>query len=138
MRVLLRVTDSLGIKVIIWLPLLFTAVSASLSGTWRNELNSTMTLKPCDGGLFSGWYTSGVGHAEGEYFLSGVCDSDGNSVAFAISWYNDDRNAHSATAWSGHLVGDSLYTTWTLSKGVSSAQDLWESTLVGTDIFRKQ
>jgi Avidin family len=116
----------------------------SLSGEWINELGSRMKLEADEGGYLVGTYHTQVGNAEGVYALVGAYDKDGGhgsqSLAFCVSWKNDDLNSHSATAWAGQFQrdkdGDVIRTTWLLTRETDNPDD-WESTNVGQDVYRR-
>lgn len=116
----------------------------SLSGEWINELGSRMRLDATEDGHLSGSYHTQVGDAEGIYRLVGTYDVAGaggsQSLAFCVSWQNDDLNSHSGTAWAGQFQtdeqGDVITTTWLLTRETGQADD-WESTNVGQDVFRR-
>jgi hypothetical protein len=107
------------------------------TGTWTNELGSTMTISSFSGGQFSGTYTSSVsgGGSAAEGQLSGSLSGD--AIAFVVNW----DAANSVTAWSG-LVGTAnqgeqfmIYALWHLAETPGSPDQWWESILAGVDLF---
>jgi Avidin family len=116
----------------------------SLSGEWINELGSRMKLEADEDGHLGGTYHTQVGNAEGVYPLVGVYDADGaagsQSLAFCVSWKNDESQQSLATAWAGQFQrdeeGDVIRTTWLLTRETDNPDD-WESTNVGQDVYRR-
>eukprot|EP00118_Oscarella_pearsei_P024733 m.306684 g.306684 ORF g.306684 m.306684 type:complete len:159 (+) comp41496_c0_seq1:718-1194(+) len=124
--------------------------SANLEGYWQNELGSCMYIDKVDGeGQFSGTYNSEDGNAKFEYDLIGRWDSStepstekGATLGWTVTWDNADYgNSESTTTWSGIYFPESgqeeqIQTTWllTVSKAFSN---VWESTLVGKDVFKR-
>ena len=117
---------------------------SNLNGKWYNKLGSYMQLAVDDSGGITGIYNTGVGHASGDYTLSGRTDVIGQEVSgnvgFVVSWRNSHGNSDSVTAWSGQLqVIDgvpTITTTWLLTDETSPGNN-WKSTLVGKNIFLK-
>jgi hypothetical protein len=115
-----------------------------ITGTWYNQLGSTMIITANPGGGLTGTYESAVGNAENRYVLVGRYDTagaqgSGTTLGWSVAWRNDFRNAHSTTAWSGQLFGgDSprITTKWLLTSSTTPA-DEWSSTLVGSDSFTR-
>ncbi|WP_274917947.1 avidin/streptavidin family protein [Streptomyces sp. WZ-12] len=122
-----------------------SAAATGITGTWYNQLGSTFVVTAdADGGL-TGTYDSTVGNAEKRYVLTGrydtapATDGSGTALSWTVSWRNDYRNAHSATAWSGQYFGGTdarIATQWLLASGTTTANE-WQSTLVGHDAFTK-
>jgi hypothetical protein len=112
-----------------------------ISGTWYNELNSTMELA-VNGKQLSGRYTSAVGQAQGPYELTGYLDVDDATptLGWVVVWKNAKAHAPSVTAWSGQaqtVLGEQLIdTTWLLTRS-TAVQEEWESTMIGKDVFRR-
>ncbi len=113
-----------------------------LTGTWRNELGSVMSLRQ-SGDKLEGTYTTKVGAADHDrhFKLRGVVNGD--LVSFSVSW----EDIGSITTWAGqHALShngaeqDLIKTTWVLVKNVGEdlePQGLWAQSLVGQDVFRK-
>ena len=116
----------------------------SIAGTWFNELGSEMELTIDDKGSISGHYISKVGEAKGQYILVGRYDlkpaaDHGTALGWSVSWLNDQLDANSVTSWSGQYLAvdeERIVTLWLLATETLPA-DLWESTLVGQDIFTR-
>ena len=132
---------------------------SKLSGTWYNELGSTMTLTADGTGGLTGQYNSAVGNAEDFYVLTGRYDADppsssssgvepeGTSIGWVVTYRNAKLNAHSTASWSGqYFAGDSdgseggsgetILTHWLLTTSSTTA-DVWSSTNIGTDTFTR-
>ncbi|MFB7663225.1 avidin/streptavidin family protein [Kitasatospora sp. NPDC056138] len=119
--------------------------TSGITGTWYNELGSTLVVTAsADGGL-TGTYNSAVGNAQNTYALTGRFDSapatdgSGTALGWSVAWRNDFRDAHSATTWSGQYFGgaqERIDTQWLLTSGTTAANE-WQSTLVGHDVFTR-
>ncbi len=108
----------------------------AITGTWMNELGSTMTIQSTSGNEFSGSYTSQVSSGGGSVTgaLSGTMSGD--SIAFTVNW----APYESVTGWTGLLLGDGqgggvIYALWNLASEPASQDDWWQSILAGADIF---
>ncbi|MFE6737495.1 avidin/streptavidin family protein [Streptomyces tubercidicus] len=118
--------------------------TAGITGTWYNELGSSLIVTKNADGSLTGTYESTVGNAENKYVLTGRYDTattsgTGTALGWTVAWNNSYRNAHSATTWSGQYVGgahERITTQWLLTSGTTKA-DAWKSTLVGHDEFTK-
>ncbi|GAW00357.1 structural origins of high-affinity biotin binding To Streptavidin [Lentinula edodes] len=118
-------------------------IVGELSGTWINELGSTVTLiADLEGGL-SGQYNSAVGNALSFYNLTGRFDTlppagRGVSVGWVVTWKNKYLNAHSTTTWSGQYFNKSgsetIITQWLLTRS-TTPDNVWASTTIGHDEF---
>ncbi|WP_018681818.1 avidin/streptavidin family protein [Actinokineospora enzanensis] len=118
----------------------------SIDGVWYNELQSKMTLNTQPDGLqIVGTYQSVVGDAPDEYQLVGrVNDSRvvtryGSAVGWTVAWVNGTHDSDSVTTWSGQyfqIDEERLTTTWLLTVQTTPA-NLWESTMVGFDVFTR-
>jgi hypothetical protein len=115
----------------------------NIDGAWFNEYGSVAILTSDGRGGLTGTYESTVGDAKGTYTLTGryiPSETPGYGIAlgWSVSWNNQYQNAYSATTWCGQLFDDfqRLTTTWLL--GIETTpQELWESTLVGQDVFTR-
>jgi hypothetical protein len=117
-----------------------------VTGTWYNELGSTMTLY-MNGPSITGTYQTRVGDASGIYQLVGSIDLDGDpdingqAIAWVVAWNNAAKgSSHSITAWSGQyqLIDsvEEIVTLWLLTTEMPSNSD-WASTQVNQDIFTR-
>ena len=106
------------------------------SGTWRNELGSTMMLN-VDGDRVQGTYESpvstGGGPARGD--LVGFANAD--HISFVVNWPTG-----ALTAWVGQLRSENgrevIQTLWHMVRGdadVGSGE--WQAVLSGTDHFHR-
>ncbi|MFY9622691.1 MAG: avidin/streptavidin family protein [Pyrinomonadaceae bacterium] len=116
-----------------------------LTGTWFNELGSTMVIDQVANGVISGSYTTAVsstGCAQGSFTLVGSTDTDsgGEGVAFSVCWVNSASQCASVTAWSGQAQTtngeDQILAFWLLTVESPAAQD-WYATHVGQDVFTR-
>ena len=125
--------------------LFVVSVSATLnqlSGEFVNELGSNMTLNCGMGDHFlTGQYHSTVGDAPGEYWLSGRASACyiPATLGFCVVW---NGTIGSTTCWTGHLMKGPdghiiLDMFWVLVSAVPNPSDLWLSTNLGQNIFRK-
>jgi hypothetical protein len=126
-------------------------MSDKISGTWYNQLGSIMTLTTDGDGGLSGTYESAVGEAADSYILAGRYDADppsdgsGTSIGWAVSFRNDELNAHSTATWSGQYFAESdddtiperILTHWLLTSS-TVPDDVWKSTNVGSDTFTRE
>lgn len=122
--------------------LCFMSASASvdnLSGTYTNQLNSTVVLN-YKGGVLTGTYQSAVGDASGNYPLYGsATGSDGTATfGFCVAWNNEKNgNTGSQTCWTGRMENGELDTFWVLATQPNSKGQTWSSNLFGKDRFSK-
>lgn len=119
----------------------FASACYLMSGVWVNELGSTAYIQAhSKTGELTGYYTTAVGNASGNYELRGsfqvdACDP---TFAFVVTWQNAASQSNSTTAWSGVFINGTLYTTWLLTSQVSSSADVWQATKIGSNVFYKQ
>ena len=117
-----------------------------LSGTWCNQLYSTLTVDEDGKGGLTGTIACASGEFAGFEFPV-VCSYDpaprlsSTAVAFVTNWANSDSNGRSVTAWSGQYDADTdtIVATWMLTAetGVDPT-DEWHSTLIGQDFFSRE
>nr|AAX16019.1 circularly permuted covalent streptavidin dimer mutant E2 [synthetic construct] len=109
------------------------SAEAGITGTWYNQLGSTLIVTAGADGALTGTYESAVGNAESRYVLTGRYDSapatdgSGTALGWTVAWKNNYRNAHSATTWSGQYVGGAearINTQWLLTSGTGSGTAL--------------
>jgi hypothetical protein len=116
-----------------------------ITGTWYNELGSTMEIA-ISLGTVEGSYTTAVSSsacAQGSFNLLGTTDTDtgGQAVAFSVCWKNaTSQQCNSVTAWSGQAQTingiDQINAFWLLTVETSPDQD-WFATHVGQDVFTR-
>ena len=106
------------------------------TGTWVNELNSTMTIAQT-GTVLSGTYASAVsaGGSSTQGDLLGY--ADGDLIAFVVHW----QDFQAITAWVGQLDPngrtDTINTLWQMTSQVPTG-DEWASINAGSDFFTRQ
>jgi len=125
------------------MPLKVNAMAHPLDGIWWNELGSKMKLVTNPDGSLEGWYQSAVG-VESQFVLVGRFDTnphpdEGRSLGWTVTWRNaPDRNKHSTTTWSAQYFDSPprILSQWLLTRSTKT-QDVWESTIVGRDVFHR-
>jgi Avidin family len=112
------------------------ATVPTITGTWQNELGSTMTITTFDGKNFSGSYTSAVSGGSGSVTGSLAGTLSGDAIGFTVNW---SPTYSSATSWNGLVLnygeGLAIYALWHLASTPENAADFWESILAGADLF---
>lgn len=119
----------------------------NVKGLWLNELGSMMELE-VSGNLIKGTYSSIVGEVPKYTFsLTGFVNTApfkfSQAIGWVVVWNNEKNNAHSVTTWSGQYQvnektgEEEIITTWLLTKEMEAEND-WESTLVGQDVFKRK
>lgn len=117
--------------------------SYDITGSWKNQRGSTITITAVNGYLFAGRYTSSVGNVSGSYLLYGQFDPSSAVISWNVNWHNSESNAHSMTGWIGQYFpsgageGESIYTNWLLTSQVGAQRDFWQGTRVGSDTFHR-
>jgi avidin family protein len=105
--------------------------AVDFSGTWRNELGSTMELSQ-NGDQLDGVYHSKVSSTGGttDGALSGYCNGD--LIAFTVHW----NEFQAITSWVGQVSADqvTISTLWQMTKQVDPG-DEWASINAGFDTF---
>jgi hypothetical protein len=108
----------------------------AISGTWQNELGSTMIITSFDGKNFSGSYTSAVSGGSGPVTGTLTGTLSGDAIGFTVNW---SPTYSSVTSWNGLVLtwgeGLAIYALWHLAATPESATDVWESILAGADLF---
>jgi Avidin family len=113
-----------------------TGSLVDFTGSWANELNSTMTITQT-GDVLNGTYQSAVS-ADGSSTqgdLQGY--ADGDLIAFIVHW----RDFQAITAWVGQLdpnaSADTINSLWQMTSQVPVG-DEWASINAGADSFTRQ
>ncbi|WP_431677840.1 avidin/streptavidin family protein [Kitasatospora sp. KL5] len=116
----------------------------TIAGDWYNEFGSHMRLTADESGGLTGTYVSSAGHVAGPYDLTGRQDTParpghGTAVGWTVAWRNEQGDAGSVTSWSGQYLDgdDTILATWLLTRS-AAASDVWESTVVGQDVFTRR
>jgi heme-degrading monooxygenase HmoA len=110
--------------------------TVNFTGTWKNELGSTMTLVQT-GGTLAGEYESAVS-SDGSTTIGDLQGyADGDLIAFVVHW----RDFEAITAWAGQLEPGSspetIETLWQMAKQVAVGEE-WSSINAGADKFVRQ
>jgi hypothetical protein len=114
-----------------------TGTPIDFSGTWTNELKSTMTVKQQSNGSLSGTYLSAVSGGNGGTTPGDLLGYvDGNLISFVVHW----REFQAITAWVGQLVPQSspaeISALWQMTKAVDPGEE-WASINAGADTFTR-
>ncbi|XP_032656881.1 avidin-like [Chelonoidis abingdonii] len=116
-----------------------------LSGVWQNDLGSNMTISAVnEAGQFSGLYLTAVSGAEKPILVSPINGSqhidslEQPTFGFTVQWTFSD----STTVFVGQCFVDkhgkeTLQTMWLLRVKARSAENNWNATMVGTNIFTR-
>ncbi|XP_065262168.1 avidin-like [Emys orbicularis] len=132
------------------LPLVTLAASSNrkcvLSGLWRNELGSNMTISAVNAeGGFTGSYHTAVTVTDKRILVSPLKGSQNRksqrkqpTFGFTVSW----TFSNSMTVFVGQCFVDDngeeiLKTMWLLRKEVGSPSADWRATRVGTNVFTR-
>jgi hypothetical protein len=110
-----------------------------LTGTWHNQLGSTLVIEADGAGGLTGHYTSGAGALAGSsYTLVGTYDPNPQTRVTVIGFVVDWTEAHAVTAWSGqyHHHDRTIRAAWLMATETDEG-DEWKSTFVGHDAFRR-
>lgn len=113
-----------------------TGSAVDFSGTWVNELGSTMTLSQ-SGDKLTGKYTSKVSATDST--TSGPLQGyvDGDLISFVVHW----SDFQAITTWVGQLnpkaATPQIDTLWQMTKQVANGEE-WQSINAGADYFTRQ
>ena len=115
---------------------------ASPIGSWKNELQSIMTIQSYDTatGAITGTYQSPSGGGSTNFALTGWINTNQPSggsnsktaIAFSVYW----GKFGSITAWAGTCSNNQINALWHLTRTVSDFD--WDHVLAGGDIFSPQ
>ncbi|XP_038643460.1 avidin-like [Scyliorhinus canicula] len=117
-------------------------LKASLAGYWTNKLGSHMRITVNDSGFITGRYKSKVS-ASGEVARGDIVgyqqDITQPTFGFVVKWAT--APADSVTVWAGQYYNgggkEQLKTMWLLREHDPAANDNWDATLVGMDVFTR-
>ena len=111
-----------------------------LEGDWQNQNGSLLRIDEVRGGIFGGTFQSAKGRAarHRRYPVRGTVN--GNLLAFAVNFVDDDANLHSISNFSGRVEGDVLHTVWVLARAFEDAEQRkptqpWNTFLTNADRF---
>ena len=111
-----------------------------LSGDWENQNGSILSIDAARNGTFSGTFQSAKGRAarNRRYPVRGVVN--GELVAFAVDFADDEGNLHSISNFSGRLADGVLHTVWVLARQFEDAERTrptqpWNTFLINADRF---
>ncbi len=110
------------------------------SGEWENQNGSVLTIGAVNNGTFEGSFVSAKGRAarNRHYPVRGTVNGD--LVAFAVDFVDDDGNLHSISNFTGRLHDGVLHTVWVLARAFEDAEQTkptqpWNTFLVNADRF---
>ncbi|XP_015920749.2 streptavidin-V2 [Parasteatoda tepidariorum] len=116
------------------------ALCTDLTGTWRNQLNSNMTIESVTGDVFTGTYHTAVESTQGAARLSSKISGmiktveNGKLVGFNVLW----NKGASLTAWVGECIvcggREKIFTTWVL-RSYQPVKKRWMTTRINQDTF---
>lgn len=112
-----------------------------IDGMWSNELQSQMYIEQLPNSpIINGYYNSSVGGTSGTYPLNGLITTQNLNqqiVAFCVTWQNLIADFMSITCWTGMFdySSQTIESMWMLRRQSKSS---WNTTLVGSDIFKRQ
>ncbi|AOJ03128.1 MULTISPECIES: avidin/streptavidin family protein [Burkholderia] len=110
-----------------------TGTPIDFSGTWKNELGSTMQIEQ-SGDSVTGTYRSAVSEKGGSTSGDLIGYVDGDLIAFVVHW--DQFQA--ITAWVGQCEpgtsNDRINTLWQMTQQVEAGEE-WASINAGADTF---
>ena len=113
-----------------------------LSGDWENQNGSVLRVDEVRDGTFAGTFVSAKGRAakDRSYAVQGVVN--GELVAFAVNFVDEDANLQSVSNFTGRCQGDVLHTVWVLARAFEDAActkptQPWNTFLVNADRFVK-
>jgi uncharacterized protein (DUF2147 family) len=114
----------------------------SISGTWKNQLGSTLVLT-VKGKNISGYYKTAVGDVNRSKRYPVVGIRDGEIISFIVLW----KDHSSITSWVGRHItasdGERIYTMWLMAdlyrdKKLKKKREIWNSFFTNSDVFTKQ
>ncbi|NXM30254.1 AVID protein, partial [Oxyruncus cristatus] len=118
----------------------------NLTGTWKNDLGSNMTILPVDEkGNLAGLYNTSVADNSSKIHQSPLLGFQKltnpihqPTFGFTVNWTFSD----SITVFTGQCFVDKhgkevLKTTWLLRLHVNNIEDDWKATRIGTNVFTR-
>lgn len=120
------------------------SADCGITGTWKNELNSTVVFTSCKDGQIEGKYNTAVGNASDFYVLTGRYTLSGPKkdvveLGWVVAWNNTQYgNSNSVTSWNGIYYPKEgiIHTQWILTS-YAERKDLWETSLINHDEFKR-
>ncbi|XP_046848811.1 uncharacterized protein LOC124442356 isoform X1 [Xenia sp. Carnegie-2017] len=125
-----------------WSATLVSSLCEDITGRWRNQLASEVIIYHLPTGEIHGRYYTTVSSkntALPSHKIVGALpyNKPGSSFAFSVNW----QSGSSTTVWTGQCLecnGEELLeTSWLLRSNVDSCIDLWKSTQIGKDVFKR-
>ena len=111
-----------------------------LEGVWQNQNGSLLRIDEVRDGAFGGAFQSAKGRAARDRLYPVQGTVNGNLVAFAVNFVDEDANLHSISNFSGRVEGDVLHTVWVLARAFEDAEQRkptqpWNTFLINADRF---
>ncbi|MFN3237814.1 MAG: avidin/streptavidin family protein [Pseudomonadales bacterium] len=122
-------------------------MATNISGRWVNQNGSIVEFEEQQG-VLSGVYISRKGRSAAgkQYPLTGVIN--GEVLAFAVNWQDDDANLESITSFTGRLErrnGEvyAVHTMWVLARRWENEERTretgsWNAFLTNADVFHRE
>ena len=114
-----------------------------IRGLWRNQNGSILAIDSVDDGRFTGTFVSTKGRAaqDRSYTVHGLIN--GEVLAFAVDFRNEEANLGSISNFTGRLDGDTMHTVWVLARqfedaGRTKPTQPWNAFLVNADRFTRE
>lgn len=114
----------------------------ALHGDWQNQNGSILRIDEVRNGAFTGTFLSAKGRAAKDHRYAVRGTINGELVAFAINFADNDTDLHSISNFTGRLQGDILHTVWVLARAFEDAARTkptqpWNTFLVNADRFER-
>ncbi|XP_040277434.1 avidin-like isoform X2 [Bufo bufo] len=119
------------------------AAKCSLTGQWKNDLGSNMTISAIsDEGEFSGAYLTSVSATNKTILTSPVIGyqqlNGSPTFGFIVKWsFTSSISVFAGQCFINKTGQPTLQTTWLLRSESGDIKDNWSQTRVGCDIFYK-
>lgn len=115
--------------------------NANVSGTWYNELGSSMEITQSDSGGLTGRYINQA--PDSPVLNEGLVGSIGKGVPATLGFVVNFEDGEYTTAWSGRYQKDAegkevIMTTWLMTANLAESPNYWEAVNVGQDRFTKE
>lgn len=111
-----------------------------VSGEWENQNGSVLMIGAVENGAFEGVFVSARGRAARDrgYPVRGTVN--GELLAFAVDFADEENNLHSISNFTGRLHEGVLHTVWVLAREFEDAEQTkptqpWNTFLFNADRF---
>uniref|UniRef100_A0A8C3BEW7 Avidin n=1 Tax=Cairina moschata TaxID=8855 RepID=A0A8C3BEW7_CAIMO len=119
------------------------SLHCNLTGNWTNDLGSNMTIvNVSNNGEFKGTYHTAVTTSKNEIKESPLVGTRHNNsqptFGFTVNWsFRDTTTVFTGQCFVDKEGNETLKTMWLLRSNVSSIDDNWNATMVGTNTFTR-